>query len=200
MDYLWQSNIVRGQAQLDWHVGAGGRAIWAGDCNGDCFAIAARAPVGLDLMFNNPGFLEVFFEIASVVPSWSRLLVRRSKAASASASTSDRPSLAPRSGETVGVRGRELLGFVVGLELVGVDLAGAFARDRRDRVGDAPQLLGADRQRRRVVGFALGASTDAALASGAFHLAERPVQLFVRDHGAILTRSRGAPAVNRLNE
>ena len=29
MDYLWQSNIVRGQAQLDWHVGAGGRAIWA---------------------------------------------------------------------------------------------------------------------------------------------------------------------------
>ena len=26
MDYLWQSNIVRGQAQLDWHVGAGGRA------------------------------------------------------------------------------------------------------------------------------------------------------------------------------
>ena len=26
MDYLWQSNIVRGQAQLDWHVGVGGRA------------------------------------------------------------------------------------------------------------------------------------------------------------------------------
>ena len=64
MDYLWQSNIVRGQAQLDWHIGAGGRAIWAGDCAGGCFAIAARAPIGLDLMFNNPGFLEVFFEIA----------------------------------------------------------------------------------------------------------------------------------------
>ena len=36
VDYLWQSNIVRGQAQLDWHLGAGGRATWIGDCNGDC--------------------------------------------------------------------------------------------------------------------------------------------------------------------
>jgi hypothetical protein len=73
MDYLWQSNIVRGQAQLDWHVGAGGRVIWAGNCTGDCFALAARAPLGLDLMFNNPGFLEVFFEIAPsfiVVPGF----------------------------------------------------------------------------------------------------------------------------------
>jgi hypothetical protein len=65
MDYLWQSNIVRGQAQLDWHVGVGGRAIWVGGgCGGDCFAVAARAPIGLDLMFNNPGFMELFFEIA----------------------------------------------------------------------------------------------------------------------------------------
>jgi hypothetical protein len=64
MDYLWQSNIVRGQAQLDWHVGAGGRAVWWGGCNSNCFDVIARAPIGLDLMFNNPGFLEVFFEIA----------------------------------------------------------------------------------------------------------------------------------------
>ncbi len=63
-DYLWQSNIVRGQAQLDWHIGAGGRAIWYGGCNGDCFAVAARMPVGLDLMFSNPAFIEVFFELA----------------------------------------------------------------------------------------------------------------------------------------
>ena len=63
-DYLWQSNIVRGQAQLDWHIGAGGRAIWYGGCNGDCFAFAARMPVGLDLMFNNPSFIEVVFELA----------------------------------------------------------------------------------------------------------------------------------------
>jgi hypothetical protein len=73
MDYLWQSNIVRGQAQLDWHVGIGGRSIWVNDCLGDCFAIAARSPIGLDLMFNNPGFLELFFEIAPafyVVPGF----------------------------------------------------------------------------------------------------------------------------------
>jgi len=64
MDYLWQSNIVRGQAQLDWHIGLGGRTVWWGDCNGDCFELLARAPAGLDLMFNNPGFIEIFFEVA----------------------------------------------------------------------------------------------------------------------------------------
>jgi hypothetical protein len=63
-DYLWQSNIIRGQAQLDWHIGAGGRAVWYGGCAGNCFALGARMPVGLDLMFANPAFLEVFFEIA----------------------------------------------------------------------------------------------------------------------------------------
>ena len=66
MDYLWQSNIVRGQAQLDWHVGAGGRLTWIGNCNGDCARIGARGAIGLDLMFNNPSFLEVFFEVAPV--------------------------------------------------------------------------------------------------------------------------------------
>jgi hypothetical protein len=63
-DYLWQSNIVRGQAQLDWHIGAGGRGVFFSGCPGDCFALAARMPVGLDLMFNNPSFIEVFFELA----------------------------------------------------------------------------------------------------------------------------------------
>jgi hypothetical protein len=63
-DYLWQSNIVRGQAQLDWHIGPGARMIWFGGCAGDCFALAARVPIGVDLMFNNPSFLEVFFELA----------------------------------------------------------------------------------------------------------------------------------------
>lgn len=66
MDYLWQSNIVRGQAQLDWHIGAGGRAVWFGGCNGDCVALGARMPVGVDLMFQNPAFLEVFFELAPI--------------------------------------------------------------------------------------------------------------------------------------
>jgi hypothetical protein len=64
MDYLWQSNLVRGQAQLDWHIGAGGRTVWYGGCNGDCFDLAARMPIGLDLMFNNPAMLELFFELA----------------------------------------------------------------------------------------------------------------------------------------
>jgi hypothetical protein len=67
IDYLWQSNIVRGPAQLDWHIGPGGRAIWYGGCNGDCFQLAARMPVGLDLMFANPGWIEVFFEIAPAI-------------------------------------------------------------------------------------------------------------------------------------
>ena len=60
-DYLWQDSIVRGTgANLDWHIGAGGR-VWIGD--GD-FAAAARMPVGLDLTFRKPSFLEVFLEIA----------------------------------------------------------------------------------------------------------------------------------------
>jgi hypothetical protein len=64
IDYLWQSNIVRGTAQLDWHIGPGGRALWYGNCGGDCFTLAARMPVGLDLMFANPSFVELFAEVA----------------------------------------------------------------------------------------------------------------------------------------
>ena len=65
MDYLWQSNIIRGSAQLDWHIGGGGRFIWwGGGCNINCVAVAARAPIGLDLMFQNPSFIEIFFELA----------------------------------------------------------------------------------------------------------------------------------------
>jgi hypothetical protein len=63
-DYLWQSNIVRGRAQLDWHIGAGGRSIWYSGCAGDCFALAARMPVGVDLMFANPAMLELVLELA----------------------------------------------------------------------------------------------------------------------------------------
>jgi hypothetical protein len=67
-DYLWQSNIVRGQAQLDWHIGAGGRLVWyGGGCHGDCIDIGARMPIGLDLMFVNPSMLEVFFELAPIL-------------------------------------------------------------------------------------------------------------------------------------
>jgi hypothetical protein len=60
-DYLWQDGIVGGaSATLDWHIGGGGR-IWVGD---GTFAAAARMPVGLDLTFRKPSFLEVFLELA----------------------------------------------------------------------------------------------------------------------------------------
>ena len=61
VDYLWQDGIVGGSsATLDWHIGAGGR-VWVGD---GTFAAAARMPVGLDLTFRKPSFLEVFLELA----------------------------------------------------------------------------------------------------------------------------------------
>jgi hypothetical protein len=61
LDYLWQDNLIAGTgARLDWHIGGGGR-VWAGDGN---FAAAARMPVGVDLMFRKPDFLEVFLELA----------------------------------------------------------------------------------------------------------------------------------------
>lgn len=61
VDYLWQEPIVAGgSAKLDWHIGGGGR-IWAGD---GWFAAAARMPIGLDLTFRKPSFLEVFLELA----------------------------------------------------------------------------------------------------------------------------------------
>lgn len=67
VDYLWQSNLVKSTAQLDWHIGAGGRVnIWNAG-NRDYVALGARMPVGLDLMFNKPNFLELFFEIAPIV-------------------------------------------------------------------------------------------------------------------------------------
>jgi hypothetical protein len=61
LDYLWQSTLVRGAAQLDWYIGLGGRIFFLGDRD---FNVAARAPIGLALMFNNPSFIEVFFELA----------------------------------------------------------------------------------------------------------------------------------------
>jgi hypothetical protein len=67
MDYLWQSNIVRSTAQLDWHLGAGGSLTWIGNCSGDCVRLGPRGIIGLDLMFRNPAFLEVFFEFGPVL-------------------------------------------------------------------------------------------------------------------------------------
>ena len=65
-DYLWESKIIEGHlAQLDWHVGGGARALFvSGQCAADCWDLGVRGPIGLDLTFQRPTFLEVFFELA----------------------------------------------------------------------------------------------------------------------------------------
>lgn len=69
-DYLWQSNLGRRRAKLDWHIGVGGR-FWRLDDDDYYYrdarsALAARMPIGLDLTFVRPSFLEVYVE---AVPS-----------------------------------------------------------------------------------------------------------------------------------
>jgi hypothetical protein len=70
-DFIWQENIVRRRLKLDWHIGVGGR-FWRFDDDYYYYdddrhtAFAARMPLGLDLTFARPSFLEVF---AEVVPS-----------------------------------------------------------------------------------------------------------------------------------
>ncbi|HEY7372042.1 MAG TPA: hypothetical protein VIF57_07660 [Polyangia bacterium] len=65
-DYLWESKLVAGsKAQLDWHIGAGARALFIGDpCGSGCWDVGVRGPIGLDLTFTQPSFLEVFIELA----------------------------------------------------------------------------------------------------------------------------------------
>jgi hypothetical protein len=64
---LFEQPIVESKVRLDWHVGVGGRAIFWGyaDNNGDHGAtLLARVPLGLDLTFRRPEWLEVYLEIA----------------------------------------------------------------------------------------------------------------------------------------
>jgi hypothetical protein len=64
-DFLWQDNLVRSSVKLDWHIGVGARVIfWNTFGNGGYVDLIARMPLGLDLTFNRPSFMEVFFEIA----------------------------------------------------------------------------------------------------------------------------------------
>jgi opacity protein-like surface antigen len=63
-DFLWQENLVHQQVNLDWHIGGGARVVfWRWDGGSDV-GLFARVPIGLDLSFQRPSFLEVFFEIA----------------------------------------------------------------------------------------------------------------------------------------
>jgi hypothetical protein len=69
--YLWQDNLVRREANLDWHIGLGGR-VWFWDdyyydgayYDDNEVAFAVRMPVGLDFTFRRPSFLEVYVEVA----------------------------------------------------------------------------------------------------------------------------------------
>jgi hypothetical protein len=63
-DYLWQDNLVHQEAKLDWHIGGGARIIFWDAFDHGYVDLIARMPLGLDLTFRRPDFLEVFFEIA----------------------------------------------------------------------------------------------------------------------------------------
>lgn len=63
-DLLWQENLVRHTAKLDWHIGVGGRMIFWNTFDGGDVNFIVRMPVGLDLTFARPSFLELFFEVA----------------------------------------------------------------------------------------------------------------------------------------
>jgi hypothetical protein len=67
-DYLWQDNLAREAFRLDWHIGAGGRLSVADEYYGvdddENVSLFARMPIGLDLTFQRPSFLEVFMELA----------------------------------------------------------------------------------------------------------------------------------------
>ena len=67
-DYLYEEPIVDTTVRLDWHVGAGGRMVFGDyyyNSNGrHDVAVFARVPVGLDLTFRRPHWLEAYLEIA----------------------------------------------------------------------------------------------------------------------------------------
>jgi hypothetical protein len=66
-DYLYEENIVDSVVRLDFHVGAGARIFFGGyyyDADGHHdSALFARVPIGLDLTFRRPHWLETYLEI-----------------------------------------------------------------------------------------------------------------------------------------
>jgi hypothetical protein len=67
-DYLYEEAIIDTVVRLDWHVGAGGRMGFSGYYRDDHgyhdFALFGRVPIGLDLAFRRPRWLEVYLEVA----------------------------------------------------------------------------------------------------------------------------------------
>ena len=91
LDYLWQSKLIdkHGAARLARRRGRARGSSSAIRARTTAGPVGARAPIGLDLTFNQPSFLEVFMEIAPVFyvgagdlpgagrrPRRSRLLLR----------------------------------------------------------------------------------------------------------------------------
>ncbi|HEY5284898.1 MAG TPA: DUF3996 domain-containing protein [Polyangia bacterium] len=66
-DYLYEEGIVDSVVRLDWHAGAGGRIAfdsYVNDNGRHDAAFFARVPLGLDLAFKRPRWLETYLEIA----------------------------------------------------------------------------------------------------------------------------------------
>jgi len=65
VDYLWQYPLIQGEVNLSWHFGAGARMwLFSADSAADNFAFAARMPIGVDMSFRKPEFLEAYIEFA----------------------------------------------------------------------------------------------------------------------------------------
>ena len=79
-DYLWHPSVLaRGAVELDWHIGVGAR-LWFWDWgnrynnHSGVVNLSIRAPIGLDLMFSNPNFLEIYAEITPAIYFYDRFL------------------------------------------------------------------------------------------------------------------------------
>jgi hypothetical protein len=66
-DYLYEEPIIDQVVRLDWHAGVGGRLVFWGyenDRHHDGVTLLARVPVGLDVAFRRPRWLEAYLEVA----------------------------------------------------------------------------------------------------------------------------------------
>ena len=67
VDYLWQSKLIDARRSSTGTSARARASFFLGDpCAYDCWDVGVRAPIGLDLTFSQPSFLEVFMELAPV--------------------------------------------------------------------------------------------------------------------------------------
>ena len=66
-DYLYEETLLQAApVKLDWHAGAGGRTLFHGYADGNGthdVAFFARVPLGLDVTFRRPSWLEAYLEV-----------------------------------------------------------------------------------------------------------------------------------------